>query len=120
MKLAQVTLDIAQTAKNKGVPGTANFDPANQAAGFGTLVGSLLSVSMVVAALLVFMYLIWGGFEWITSQGDKGKIEKARQRITGAVLGLVVLASVVALFIVIQEFVGIEVLNFVPVEPVGE
>ncbi|PIR59370.1 MAG: hypothetical protein COU69_00675, partial [Candidatus Pacebacteria bacterium CG10_big_fil_rev_8_21_14_0_10_56_10] len=32
----------------------------------GTLIEAVLSFVMVIAALLVFLYLIWGGIEWIT------------------------------------------------------
>ena len=58
-----------------------------------TLINSILNFVMILGALLVFMYLIWGGIEWITSGGDKGKTEGARNKITAAVIGLVVLAS---------------------------
>lgn len=113
MKLAQVNLDFAQQAVDQEVPGTANLDPANHASGFGALIGSILSFSMLIAAILVLLYLIWGAFEWITSQGDKSKLESARQKITGAILGIVVLATVLALFMVVQQFLGIEVFTFI-------
>ena len=113
MKLAQVTLDFAQEAIDKEVPGTANLDAANHASGLGPLLGSIFSFVMLIAAILVIFYLIWGAFEWITSAGDKGKLEKARQRITGAILGIVVLGSVIAIFMVVQQFLGIEAFTFV-------
>jgi len=112
MKLAQVQLDCAQKAVDNAVPGTASLDPANHASGFGPLVGSIMSFIMLIAALLVFFYLIWGGIEWITSAGDKSKLEKARQRITGAVTGIIVLSAVTALFMIVQQFLGIQVFTF--------
>ncbi|PIR64185.1 MAG: hypothetical protein COU64_00515 [Candidatus Pacebacteria bacterium CG10_big_fil_rev_8_21_14_0_10_40_26] len=63
---------------------------------------------MVLAALLVFMYLIWGGIEWITSGGDKGKTESARNKITAAVLGLIVLAASYAILLIALNFIGFE------------
>jgi len=68
---------------------------------------------MTIAALLVFIYLLWGAIGWITAGGDKGKIETARNKITTAVIGVVVLASVVAIFKVLQLVLGIEVLTFI-------
>ena len=113
MKLAQVTLDFAQEAIDKQVPGTANLDAANHASGFGPLMSSIFSFVMLIAAILVLFYLIWGAFEWITSAGDKGKLEKARQRISSAVLGIIVLGSVVAIFMIVQQFLGITVFTFI-------
>ncbi|HYD34891.1 MAG TPA: hypothetical protein VD999_02390 [Vitreimonas sp.] len=80
--------------------------------GFGAFLGSVLSGVMVVAALLVLLYLVWGAITWITAGGDKGQIEKARNKITGAIIGIIVLASTIALFVVLQNFLGINVVNF--------
>ncbi len=112
MKIAQVELNIADEAISRGAPGTANLDPTDGTVGFGSLVSSILSFVILIAAILVLFYLIWGGVEWITSGGDKGKLEKARQRITSAILGIVVLSGVLAIFSVVQQFLGIEVFSF--------
>lgn len=71
---------------------------------------SVLSGIMVVGALIVFFYLIWGGIEWITAGGDQSKIQKARDKITQSIIGLIVLSSTVALFMVVQDFVGIKII----------
>lgn len=46
-----------------------------------------------IGAIMVLIYFIWGALEWISSGGDKGKVENARNRITQAVIGLVVLVG---------------------------
>src|SRR5688572_15474191 len=70
----------------------------------GELINKLLNFVMVLGALLVFMYLIWGGIEWITSGGDKGKTESARNKITAAVIGLIVLAASWAILGLVLKF----------------
>jgi len=77
----------------------------------GVLINSVLRIVMVIAALLVFMYLILGGIEWITSGGDKGKTEKAREKITAAIVGLIVLAAAYALLTLVLKFLGFNDLN---------
>ncbi|GIK84476.1 MAG: hypothetical protein BroJett025_10980 [Patescibacteria group bacterium] len=77
----------------------------------GTLINKALNFVMVLGALLVFMYLIWGGIEWITSGGDKGKTESARNKITAAVLGLIVLAASWAILGLVLNFLGAGSLN---------
>lgn len=70
----------------------------------GELINKLLNFVMVLGALLVFMYLIWGGIEWITSGGDKSKTESARNKITAAVIGLIVLAASWAILGLVLKF----------------
>ena len=72
----------------------------------GSLINKVLNFVMVLGALLVFMYLIWGGIEWITSGGDKGKTESARNKITAAILGLIVLAASWAILGLVLNFLG--------------
>ena len=72
----------------------------------GVLINKALNFVMVLGALLVFLYLIWGGIEWITSGGDKGKTESARNKITSAIIGLIVLAASWAILGLVLNFLG--------------
>jgi hypothetical protein len=75
---------------------------------FGALINSILSIVMVVALLLVLLYLILGGIEWITSGGDKGKTESARNKITAAVIGIIILAAAYALVTLVAWVLGFD------------
>jgi hypothetical protein len=99
---AQRTIDIANTSVDPG---------QGFATDFGRLINAVLSFVMVIAALLVFLYLIWGGIEWITSGGDKGKTESARNKITSAVIGLIVVAASYAILTLALNFLGFSDLN---------
>jgi len=78
---------------------------------FGEVFSGLLNSLLFVASLAAFAFMLWGALDWIMSGGDSGKVESARKKITGAVVGLVVLACVFAIFLVIQYILGIEVFN---------
>src|SRR3989344_3048263 len=77
----------------------------------GKLVSSLASVALIISGILVFLYLVWGGVEWITSGGDKTKTEKAQQRITSAVIGLAIVAASWALIRIIGAFFGVDIFD---------
>ncbi len=83
---------------------------ANLPTGFFTnpsqLITDLVNIAFVIAVILVFFYLIWGGIEWITSGGDKGKTEGARNKITAAVIGLIVLAASYAILTLTLQLLG--------------
>src|SRR3989344_2599933 len=78
---------------------------------FGNLISAGVQVAIIVAALLTFAYLIWGGIQWITSGGDKAAYEAARGRITAALVGLAIVAAAWALMKLIGFFFGVDVLG---------
>ncbi len=90
--------------------GTANLSKGF-AKDLGSMLTSVLTVVMAIAALAVFLYLIMGGIQWITSGGDKGKTEEARNKITAAVIGLVVLAAAYALLLLVLQILGFQSLT---------
>lgn len=78
---------------------------------FGTLISAGIKISLLLAALLTFAYLIYGGLQWIMSGGDKTKYEAARDRITAALIGLAIVAAAWALMKLIEYFFGISILG---------
>mgnify|MGYP003331944009 CR=1 FL=1 len=109
MNLLATTIDFGRSAGSADLPGAG---ARNAQTGFGNFLSGLMSAVMVIAALLAFLFLLWGAIEWITSGGDKSKLESARNKISQALVGLIVLAATTALFMLIQQFLGICVLSF--------
>lgn len=105
-----ITLDIAGEASKQGLNGASLHNSSD--GGFSVFFGGMVSAAMTIAAVLVFAFLVWGGIEWITSSGDKSKMEGARNKISNAVIGLVILAATTAVFMLLQQFLGITVLTF--------
>lgn len=74
---------------------------------FGKLIGAAIGVALVLATLAAFFFLLWGGIQWITSGGDKAGVESAQHRIQAALLGLLIVFSIWALFTVVGNFLGL-------------
>lgn len=66
---------------------------------------------IMVGALTTILFLLWGAVDWITAGGDQGKIESARKKMTGAVIGLIILASSIALVEFVGNLVGLSLLE---------
>lgn len=79
---------------------------------FGRLVGIAVSFTLIVAALAFFFMLILGGVKWITSGGDKGKIEGARSQITAALIGLVIVFAAWAILSIVENFFHVNLRSF--------
>lgn len=73
----------------------------------GSFVSKSVSAVILVAGLATFMYLLYGGIQWISSGGDKGKIEEARNKITNGIIGLAIVASAWAVYLLVDYFFGI-------------
>lgn len=69
-------------------------DPANET--FATLRTVLNSVYIAVAIAAVGV-IIFGGFRFSLSQGDPGKVKKAKDTIMYAIIGLIVVLSAFAI-----------------------
>ena len=99
--LAQIVNPVLPT----GLGGTKVEGSQSQGgAALGGLVSGLVGALFIAGFLLSFVFLIMGGFTWITSSGDKTKLEKARDEITNAIIGLVVVGAAWALTVLISNF----------------
>lgn len=58
----------------------------------GQMVDNLIGWVIAVAGIVCVIFLIYGGVSYITSQGDPGKIQKAKHSILYAIIGLVIVA----------------------------
>jgi len=57
-----------------------------------------------IAGIAAFAMLVWGGFEWMTSAGSPARISSAKDRISSALLGLLlILASWLILQVINPE-----------------
>lgn len=69
------------------------------------IVGSILTVLLILAVILCVIFLIWGGIRWIMSNGDQAKVTSARGTITAAIVGLVIALFAFTIVSVITYFV---------------
>lgn len=71
------------------------------------LIQGIIRIVFVVAVILTFLFLLWGGIQWITSGGDKEKYEEARNRITAALIGLAIIALAWLVIKLVTYFFGL-------------
>lgn len=94
-------------AQSLGVPQPPGFEIED----LGLLISRAIAIALMLAGILVFVYLVWGGIQWITSGGDKAKTEEARARITAALVGLAIVAAAWAVMQLVAYFFGIQVIG---------
>lgn len=77
----------------------------------GGIVSLLVRLAIIVAALAFFFWLVIGGIRYITSGGDKANTEAARNQITAALVGLVIVFAAWAITQLIGTLFGVDLLN---------
>ena len=90
------------------IGGSVKPDYKTGGTALGTLISNLVGALFIAGFLLAFVYLLMGGIGWVTSAGDKAKLEKARDQITNAIIGLIVVAAAYALTAIVAQFFGFE------------
>ena len=75
----------------------------------GNLISSLIGVFLLFSFIMAFIYLMLGSISWITSKGDKGKLEEARNKIIHAIIGLIIVAGAWAAWKFLGTWIGIDI-----------
>ena len=74
----------------------------------GSIISTIVQILLIGAVVVALFFLIWGGIKWITSGGDKAKVESARSTIIGAIIGLVIAFAAFMILTVVASLFGLE------------
>ena len=78
---------------------------------FGLVVSTLIQTLFLVAGIVMLIFMVVGGVQFITSGGDKIQAQAARDRITYALIGILVVAASFAIAALLQRVLGITILG---------
>ncbi len=74
--------------------------------GISNFLSALVNLAFVIASVIFVLLLLWGALEWMLSGGEKEKVEGARNRLTHAFIGLIILATAFAILQLLGQFTG--------------
>ncbi len=89
--------------------------PQDPGGGLAFYIATLWQTVITVGGVAFIIYLVWGGIEYLTSGGDKAKIDDAQKKITSSVIGIGILVGSYAVTYFIQQVFKINILK--PVFP---
>lgn len=73
----------------------------------GPIVSALLPTVFVLAGILLLIMLILGGLQLMVSAGDPKAADQARGKITGAIMGFVIIFISYWLILILQAIFGL-------------
>lgn len=109
MRFLAIKIGGQEIAPPGGIP-EGGFDTVQ------TVIRNVLIILFIVAIVMTLIYLIWGGIDWITSGGNKEGLEKARKKITFAIIGLVVTLLAFLIVNVVGGFFEIRLFGILPLD----
>lgn len=80
-------------------------DPTGEQ-GISKLLSNMIALFYTAAAIVLIFMLLWGAFDWITSEGEKEKLESARNKIINAIIGIMLFAVAFAVIQILGQFTG--------------
>lgn len=70
---------------------------------FSQVLTFLIRTFFIVAGLIAILYLLLGALAWITSGGNKENVDKARDKIQAALVGMILIFAVLAVIGIIEQ-----------------
>lgn len=74
--------------------------------GISFFLSNLVALIYSLAAIVLIFMLLWGAWDWMTSEGDKEKLDSARKKIVNAIIGILLFAVAFAVIQVLGQFTG--------------
>jgi len=99
-----LVVPIAQVINN---PALGNLGRLSGEEFFAKLIPALIGLGFVVGAIIFVFMLVYGAILWISSGGDKMRMESARSKIANALIGIVILFGFFAILNLVSCFFGI-------------
>lgn len=87
------------------------LDTACATENLGQVIGFVVTIAFILAILIALFFLIYGGIKWITSGGDKGGVEAARNQIIAAVIGLIIVFLSFFILNLVLSFFGLSLFD---------
>ena len=68
-----------------------------------SLVQIVVNAFLAIIGVLLLIYLLYAGYHWMTAQGDEKKVDKAKDTITRAVIGIIITIGAYAISYYVLE-----------------
>ncbi len=101
---------IGQIGEGAGL-GPFSQGSANPAGALAGIISKIIGVITVAAGIWFIIQFLIGAIKWITSEGDKGKVEQAKDHLTIAVIGLGIGVAAYVVAGLMGLIFGVDILN---------
>ncbi|MCX7881107.1 MAG: pilin [Patescibacteria group bacterium] len=74
----------------------------------GDLINRLMQFIIPLAGIILFLVIIWGGYDFLMSGGNQDKIKSGKSKITAGLVGFILLSLAYFITKIIAKIFGLE------------
>ncbi len=108
---------LSDTITAGNLSGPLNTDQVDAAGGAGqflsTKIGQIIGAILSFIGVILMILIIFAGFLWMTATGNEKQTERAKNILTSAIIGLIIILSAYA----ITAFIGRQLTETNPTPP---
>ncbi len=109
--LAQVASPLGRIGgAGLGPFGDANLDATGALVAVTKVISNTVGVITIGAGIWFLFQILIAGINWISAEGDAKKLQQAQQRITSALLGLLIVIMGMVVLSLASKFLGYDLL----------
>ena len=71
-----------------------------------SLIAQIVKMGLLLVGVIALAFIVYGGFRYITSRGDEREVEEAKNTITYAVIGIIVIGLAYAIISFVVAALG--------------
>jgi lysylphosphatidylglycerol synthetase-like protein (DUF2156 family) len=86
--LAQNNFGLSTATKGTGIPSGTQIS---------SIIANILKIALQFVGTLFLLLMVYAGFLWMTARGEETKVKTAKQLISGAIIGVIIIASAYAI-----------------------
>ena len=91
-------VDYSSLVNKTGISGFNNL---------GDIINKVVPILFYAAGLILFLFLIYGGIQFMTSRGDPKAMQSAQARITNALIGFIVIFAAYWIVQIVAKILGL-------------
>jgi len=65
------------------------------------IAGAVIQAALALIGVIFLALMLYAGYHWMTARGEEEKVEKAKDTITRAIIGLIIVVGAYAIWIFI-------------------
>ena len=97
---------IQLNLENPAIPGYPEGE-----AGLNVLISNVIGAATTVAGILLVSYLVYGGISYMIAGGDEKQVTKAKQMLTNAIIGLLLVILATTIAAIVGAVLGVPILT---------
>jgi len=90
------------TLKSIGVD-NGPFKDASSGNNILTIINTVISAALALLGVIFLILMLYAGYNWMVARGDEEKVAKAKETITRAIIGIIIVVGAYAISIFVMS-----------------